>query len=179
MNINNYPEIRPKSKLIKKIYVWVMLFVFGRAFQAASKVDPAAKEEFAKMPADFCFDMCVLPNGPHMIIGKDEKGKIRYMGWDPRGKKITLWMKIKNLDAAILMFTFQESSCVATARDRLIVDGDIPAACGILRLMNLLETLLLPKLLAKLGVKRYPRRTQLSPARKWASRILTYIRIVA
>ncbi len=179
MNINNYPEIQPKTKLIKKIYVWIILFVFGRAFEAAAKVDKSAKEEFAKMPADFCFDMCVLPNGPHMIIGKDEKGKVRYMGWNPRGKKITLWMKIKNMESAILMFTFQESSCVATARDRLIVDGDIPQACGILRLMNLLETLLLPKLVTKLGVKRYPKWSQFSPVRKWTSRLLTYIRLVA
>lgn len=177
MNINEYPEIRPKTKLIKKIYVWIFLFVFGRAFQAAAKADKGAKEEFAKMPDDFCFAMCVLPNGPHMIIGKDKKGKIKYMGWNPKGKKITLWMKIKNLEAAILMFTFQESSCVATSRDRLIVDGDIPTACGILRLMNLLETLLLPKVVAKLGVKRYPRWSQLSPVRKWVSRILTYIRL--
>ncbi len=28
------------------------------------------------------------------------------------------------------MFTFRESTAAATARNRLIVDGDIPAACG-------------------------------------------------
>lgn len=173
-----YPAITPGKKWIKKIYVWILLFVFGRAFQAVSKVDRAAKDEFASMPADFMLDLCVMPNGPHMIVGKDEKGRVKYYGWNPKGKKITLSMKIKNLEAAILMFTFQESSCVATSRDRLIVDGDLPVACGVLRMMDLLEVLLLPKIVAKFGVKRYPKWSQMSPFRKYASRALTYVRIV-
>ncbi len=178
MDMNKYPEIKPGKKLIKRIYVAVMLFVFGRAFQAVAGVDRQAKEEFARMPDDFMLDLCVAPNGPHMIVGKDKKGKIKYMGADPAGKKITLFMKIKNLEAAMLMFTFQESSCTATARDRLIVDGDLPVACGVLRMMDLLEVLLLPKIVAKLGVKRYPKWSQLSPFRKYSSRVLTYARIV-
>ncbi len=178
ININDYPEIKPKHKWIKRIYVTILLFVFGRAFQAVSKVDRAAKEEFERMPDDFMLDLCVEPNGPHMIVGKDEKGRIKYFGGDPKGKKITLFMRVKNMEAAILMFTFQESSCTATARDRLIVDGDLPVACGVLRLMDLLEVLLLPKIAAKLGVKRYPKWSQISPFRKWTSRLLTYVRLV-
>jgi hypothetical protein len=179
INYNNYPEIKPGMKLVKRIYVAVMLFVFGRAFQAASRVDPVAKEEFGRMPDNFILDFCVLPNGPHMIVGKDEKGRIRYMGWNPKGKKITLYMKIKNMESAIRMFTFLESSCTATSRDRLIVDGDLPTACGVLHIMDLLEVLLLPKIAAKLGVKRYPHWSQLSPFRKWASRLLVYVRLAA
>ena len=86
-------------------------------------------------------------------------------------------MKIKHLEAAMLMFTFQESSCTATARDRLIVEGDLPVASGVLRIMDLLEVLLLPKFIARLGVKRYPNHKQMSLGRKLRSRILTYIRI--
>jgi aldehyde:ferredoxin oxidoreductase len=178
MNFNNYREIKPKVKIFKKIYVAVMLFVFGRAFQAAYGVDRVAKAEFDSMPEDFVFDLCVLPNGPHMIIGKNDKGKIKYLGWNPEGKKITLKMQVKSIEGAMLMFTFQESSCLATARDRLVVDGDIPTACGILRMMDLLEILLLPKFVAKLGVKRYPAWSKMSPIRKYISRVLVYIRIV-
>jgi len=179
INYNKYPEIKPGMKLIKRIYVATMLFVFGRAFQAVSRVDRGAREEFAKMPADFVLDFGVVPNGPHMIVGKDAKGRIKYMGWNPAGKKITLYMKIKNMESAIRMFTFMESSCTATSRDRLIVDGDLPTACGVLHIMDLLEVLLLPKFAAKLGVKRYPKWSQLSPVRKWTSRLLTYVRLVA
>ncbi|MCX7679448.1 MAG: hypothetical protein N2316_09540 [Spirochaetes bacterium] len=179
INYNNYPEIKPGKKLIKRIYIATMLFIFGRAFQAVSRVDKGAKEEFAQLPSDFMLDFGVLPNGPHMIVGKDKDGKIKYFGWNPSGKKITLKMHIKNIEAAMRLLTFRESSCTASARDRIIVDGDLPAACNILHIMDLLEVLLLPKVIAKLGVKRYPKWSQLSPLRKWVSRVLTYIRLIA
>lgn len=177
MITKDYKEIKPSRKPFKRFYVSLLLFIFGRAFQAVAKVDPAAKKEFDSMPSNFMLDLCVAPNGPHMIVGKDEKGRIRYYGWNPKGKRITLSMKIKHLEAAMLMFTFQESSCTATARDRLIVEGDLPVASGVLRIMDLLEVLLLPKFIARLGVKRYPNRTQMSLGRKLRSRVLTYVRI--
>jgi hypothetical protein len=178
MRNQDFAEVSPGSKPFKRLYVWLLLFIFGRAFQAAAKVDPVAKEEFANMPPDFMLDLCVAPNGPHMIVGKDKQGRIRYYGWKPKDKKISLSMKIKHLEAAILMFTFQESSCVATARDRLIVEGDLVVASGVLRIMDLLEVLLLPKFITKLGVKRYPNRAQMSLGRKLRSRVLTYARVV-
>lgn len=176
--MKEYKEIPPKKKPIKRFYVSLLLFIFGRAFQAVSKVDPVAKQEFANMPSNFMLDLCVAPNGPHMIVGKDKNGNVRYYGWNPKGKRITLSMKIKHLEAAILMFTFQESSCTATARDRLIVEGDLPVASGVLRIMDLLEVLLLPKFIARLGIKRYPNRSQMSLSRKLRSRMLTYVRLV-
>lgn len=176
--MKEYKEIKPKKKPLKRFYVSLLLFIFGRAFQAVSKVDPIAKQEFASMPSNFMLDLCVSPNGPRMIVGKDTKGNIRYYGWNPKGKRITLSMRIKNLEAAILMFTFQESSCTATARDRLIVEGDLPVASGVLRIMDLLEVLLLPKFIARLGVKRYPNRSQMTLKRKLRSRVLTYARVV-
>ncbi len=178
INLNKYREVKPGGKLLKRLYVKIVMIVFGRAFQAASAVDVEINEEFTRMPENFMMDMHVLPDGPHMIIGKNNKGKIRYMGGNPEGKDITLFMKIKNLEAAMLMFTFRESTTVATARDRLIVDGDLPVACGVVRIMNLLEVFLLPKPVAKLGVKRYPAWSQMSPIRKHLGRIIIYIRLI-
>ena len=91
-----------------------------------------------------------------MIVGKNDQGLVRYLGWNPEGQKIDLKMKVKNLEGAILMFTFQESTALATARNRLIVDGEVPAACAIVRVLDIVEVYLLPKLIAKLAVKRYP-----------------------
>lgn len=178
MAIREYKEITPAGKPLKRAYVSLILFVFGRAFQAVAKADPKAREEFANMPPNFMLDLCVAPNGPHMIVGKDSKGRIRYFGSNPLGRQISLSMKIKHLEAAIRMFTFQESSCVATARDRIIVEGDLPIASSVLRIMDLLEVLLLPKFIARLGVKRYPNHTKMPLGRKIKSRIITYARIV-
>lgn len=154
--MNNFKEIKPENKPFKQAYVALMLWFVGRAIEAAARVDGAVKAEFDGLPPEFTFSLGVMPQGPTMIVGKDARGLVRYHGWDPEGQKIDLKMKIKNLEGAILMFTFQESTAVATARNRLIVDGEVPAACAIVRVLDIVEVYLLPKLIAKLAVKRYP-----------------------
>jgi len=176
MNINNYPEIKSGGKLIKKIYVAVMLWIVGRAIQAAYRVDKEVKEEFDRLSDDFMMHLHVLPSGPGMIVGKDKNGSVRYMGWNPAGKKITLDMKIKNIEAAILMFTFQESTCVASANNRLAVSGAVPDTLAFIRILNIVETYLLPKIITSLAVKRYPGWSQMSPVRKHLGRIIVYVR---
>jgi len=152
-----------------------MMWFMGRAIQAAASVDRDVRKEFAELQDRFTFDLCVMPDGPHMIVGKDRKGYVRYMGWDPEGKKINLKMKIKNLEAAILMFTFQESTALATARNRLVVDGEVPHACAAVRILDIVEVYLLPKIIAQLAVKRYP---LWSPGRKYVGRVFVYLRTV-
>jgi len=147
----------------------------GRAIQAAAAVDRAVKKEFVDMPDSFTFALSVMPNGPHMIVGKDQRGFVRYRGWDPEGKNIDLQMKIKNIEAAMLIFSFQESTALATARDRLIVDGEVEHACAIVRILDIVEVYLLPKIIARLAVKRYP---VWSFRRKYLGRALIYVRTV-
>jgi len=156
LTMESFREIPAGGKPVKRIYVALMLWFVGRAIQAAARVDQAVREEFAALPDEFTFSLGVLPRGPAMIVGKDEEGRVRYRGWRPAGQRIDLRMKIKNLEGALLMFTFQESTAVATARNRLIVDGEVPAACAIVRILDRVEVYLLPKIIAKLAVKRYP-----------------------
>jgi len=176
MNIKKFPEIKPKGKMIKKIYVAVMLWIVGRAIQAASRVDKDVKREFASLRDDFMLHLHVLPAGPGMIVGKNKKGKVQYLGWNPKGKKVTLDMQAKNIEGAILMFTFQESTCVASAHNRLAVLGDVPDTCTVVRILNIVETYLLPKVITSLAVKRYPKWSEMNPVRKYLNRILIYIR---
>jgi len=152
----DYREVATGRKPFKRAYVAVMLWFVGRAIQAAARVDKVVKKEFEALPEEFTFSLGVEPNGPHMIVGKNKKGRVKYMGWKPEGKNIDLKMKIKNLEAAILMFTFQESTAIATARDRMIVDGEVSYACAVVRVLDIVEVYLLPRLIARLAVKRYP-----------------------
>lgn len=176
MNTNKFPEIKPKGKLIKKIYVAVMLWIVGRAIQAAAKIDREVKEEFASLRDDFMVKLSIAPGGPAMIVGKDKKGTVKYMGWNDKGKKVTLDMKIKNLEGALLVFTFQEGTCEAFCNDRFIVSGDLPDACTFVRILNIIEVYLLPKIITSLAVKRYPKWSQMNPVRKYVGRVLVYIR---
>ncbi len=153
-----YREITPKSYgiLPQKLYVATMLWFVGRAIQAGAKVDHSIREEFERLPKGFTFSLGVLPSGPNMIVGKDESGNVRYRGGKLEGKKIDLLMKIKNIEAAVMMFSFQESTPESTCNDRLIVDGEVAPACAVVRVLDAVQVYLLPKLLARMAVKRYP-----------------------
>ena len=90
-----------------------MLWIVGKAIKAAAKVDKVVKG-FAALPDNFCFTLRLMPEraypasmlakiipdaiqnlnlmpfGTQMIVGKDKNGKVKYLGSNPRGKKITL-----------------------------------------------------------------------------------------
>lgn len=173
--MKDFKEIKSAKKPFKEAYIAIMLWFVGRAIQAAAAVDKSVKKEFDSLPERFIFSMGVMPHGPYMIVGKDKKGVVTFMGWNPEGKKIDLQLKIKNLEAAMLLFTFQESTCIATARNRLIVDGEVPHACSVVRILDIVEVYLLPKFIAKLAVKRYPMWT---PGRKYVGRVVVYLRTI-
>lgn len=151
-----FRQVAAGKKPFQRMYVAFMLWFVGRAIQAAARVDDEIASEFGDLPSGFTFLLAVLPSGPSMAIGKDASGRVRYLGKSPGSRKPDLEMKIKNIEAAMLMFTFRESTAAATARNRLIVDGDIPAACAVVRILDAVEVYLLVKPIARLAVKRYP-----------------------
>jgi hypothetical protein len=169
-----YRELKPGKRVFKSLYLRIMLWFLGRAVQAASRVDREVRQEFATLPEEFTVSLGVLPHGPYMLVGKDRRGKVKYLGGSPQKQQsIDLNMQIKHLEAAFLLFTFQEGTCTAQIRDRLIVAGDVQAACAFIRILNIVETYLLPKFFAKLAVKRYQ-----SPQAKYVNRIRIYFRTI-
>jgi len=154
----------------------VMLWIVGRAIQAAARVDKLVRKEFDNLRKDFAFSLGILPGGPYMFMGKDKKGRIKYLGWNPKGKKTTLQMGIRNMEAGFLVFTFQESTAVGFAHSRFVVEGDLSDSLAVVRVLDLVEVLLLPWFITKLAVKRYPKWSELSPFRKYLDRVLVYIR---
>jgi aldehyde:ferredoxin oxidoreductase len=171
----NFRFTVPKGKRMKRLYLSVMLWFVGRAMQAAAKVDKGVRKEFDAIPSGFRFSLGVLPRGPAMVMEKTAGGRVKYVGSKPSGKAPDLKIKIKHLEAAILLFTFQESTAVAVARDRLVVEGDVPRACAVVRILDMVEVLLLPKIIARLAVKRYP---AWPPFRKHMGRLLVYVRAI-
>ncbi len=176
MNSDMFREIKPKGKPFKRIYIAVMLWIVGRAIQAAAKVDRAVKQEFDGLRDDFAVRLWVAPSGPAMVICKDKKGRVKYVGGKLKSGTLTLDMKIKNIEAAMRVFTFRESTCQAFCNDRFIVSGDLPDALAFVRVLNLIEVFLLPEFIASLAVKRYPDRSELGLSRKYIGRALVYIR---
>jgi hypothetical protein len=99
---------------------------------------------------------------------------VKYLGSDPKGRRVHVRLIIKSVDAAFLLLSFQESTALSTARNRLMVDGEIPQALSIIRVLNIVEVYLLPKIIASLAVKRYP--SWWSMGRKLGGRIGVYTR---
>jgi aldehyde:ferredoxin oxidoreductase len=165
----------PKGKWAKRAYISIMFWFLGRAMQAAAKVDKGVKKEFEAIPAGFRFSLGVSPGGPAMVMEKTTAGRVKYVGSKPKRKPLDLKIKIKHLEAAILLFTFQESTAIAVARDRLVVEGDVPRACTVVRILDMVAVLLLPKIVASLAVKRYP---AWSPFRKHLGRCMVHVRTI-
>ena len=155
--MEDFVEIKPGGAPLKRIYLNLMLWFVGRAVQASARVDPEVKQEFQTMPAGFTFSLGAFPSGPWMVVGKDDADRIRYLGRSIKGRTIDLQMTLKSMDALFLLFTFQESTPVSNARSRLFVEGDVPQACSVVRILDMVQVYLLPKFIATLAIKRYPR----------------------
>jgi aldehyde:ferredoxin oxidoreductase len=166
-------EIRPRRKPLKRAYIALLLWFVGRAIQAAVRTDQDVNREFAALPHGFTFCLGILPHGPHMVVGKDDRGQVHYLGGKVENRPIHLRILIKHREAAFLMFTFQESTATAAARNRLLVDGEVAHACAVVRILDMVEVYLLPKWIARRAVKRYPSWTA---GRVFSGRAWIYLR---
>ena len=166
-------EVHAGTKPLLRMYVGIFLWFTGRAIQAAAKVDRQVVKEIDGLPDRFTFALGCLPDGPWMVVGK-EKGALKYLGGKIQGRDLNLRLAIKNVDAAFQILSFQESTALATARNRLIVDGEIPHSLGVIRILDIVEVYLLPGFIARLAVKRYPKAW--SFGRKVGGRIGVYTR---
>jgi hypothetical protein len=200
MNINEYPEVKPGRNFLKQFYLAIMLWTVGKAIPVAAKVDKEVKKEFEKLPKNFTLRLMIhpeqalplffytkmlpgfvvknglLPYGLQMIIQIDPEGKVHYQGADPRGKKIDLSMGFKSLEAAMMVFSFRESTPTGYAHDRFMVEGYLPYATTFMRILDIAQVYLLPKIIAQRAIKRYPKWSEMSPWRKHINRIIIYAR---
>jgi hypothetical protein len=92
-----------------------------------------------------------------MVVRKSWADRARYIGRRIDAQPVDLILAFKHMEAGILTFTFRENTPVATARDRLVVDGEVAYACSVVRILDIVQIYLLPKMIAQRAVKRYPR----------------------
>lgn len=155
--MNDFNEITPGGRPFTRIYLHAMLWFVGRAIQAAARQDAEVRREFDELPDGFTFALTAAPDGPSMVVGKDEAGRVKYLGHRSGDHRLHVRLTLKSMEGLFLLFTFRESTATATARDRLYVEGGLPQACAVVRIMDIVQVYLLPKPVAKLTVKRYPR----------------------
>ncbi len=148
-------RLQPIASQARRAYVELMFQVMGRALQAISEVDDIAREETKLLPVGFLFEMKVMPAGPNLIVEHTGNGRLHFHG-DQAPRPVDLSIRFKHMAHAFLVMSFQEKTAVAFANDRMLVDGDVSLAIKMTRVLNRLETFILPKLVAERAVKEYP-----------------------
>lgn len=147
-------SINSVKPAFEKVYVKLMLDVIGRGLAMASQVDKEIQQEIAKFPVGFTISMDVFNSDAAFIAQVNEQHKLVLLN-DVSGKP-DLTITFKHMHHAFLVFSFQESTAQAFANDRMIADGDLGHAIRLVRCLNKMEALILPKLVAELAVKAYP-----------------------
>jgi hypothetical protein len=136
-------------------YVKIMIWFIGRLLEAASKVDKKIQEEIRALATGFAFSMDVLPNGPAFTVQKQADGTL-YCSRKNDTIPVALTISFKHVKHAFLILSFQESTARSFANDRMLLDGEINLAMIVVRCLDRMEVLVLPKFIAKRAVKRYP-----------------------
>ena len=144
---------------LQQFYVKMMMDVIGRGLVIASQVDQEVQTEIGKFPQGFVLSMRVFPHGPAFVARVTEQAQLELL--QNYQQKPDLTIQFKHLSHAFLVFSFQESTAQAFANDRMVADGDLSYAIRLVRCLNKMESLILPKLLAELAVKQYPKQLAL------------------
>jgi hypothetical protein len=140
---------------LRRAYVALMMAVIGRSLVAITRVDPKARSELAPLAAGFVFRMTVLPDGPAFAVERTADGVFALVKDSTRRADLTVIFK--HLRHAFLVFSFQEGTARAFANDRMFVDGQVAVAVRIVRVLDRMEAVILPKFVARRALKRYPR----------------------
>ena len=130
-----------------------MLAFLGHGLAKASRSDKIINNETAALRDGFTFSMGVMSNGPVLHMRKDNGGLVKIA--KPAGKP-DLDIQFKHLGHAFGTLSFQEGTAEAFARERMVVDGDIPASMKLVRCFERVEVLTLPKLIACRIMRHYP-----------------------
>lgn len=139
----------------QRLYVSVMMWLVGRLLQASSAVDPVVRHEVSQLPAGFTFAMRVRPGRPGFVMGEQD-GQLRLRSPDAAGS-LHLSFDFKHFTHAFLVLGFIEGTATSFARDRMSVDGNLGAGMKIVRCLNRMEAVVLPKFIARRAVKAYPK----------------------
>lgn len=168
--VSDYKEIVPGKKWFETLVTRVFFFFVGMGMQTAYRIDPDVKKEVDSWPETFSFRMAVV-GGPSMIMLK-KAGSFQYLGEkEVFFSDVEMWFK--NIDFAYLTMTGRISVPNAVYHNRQFVRGSLIYMMSIIRVMNIVQTLLLPNFIARFYIKEVPKLT----AKKLINRIITYVNI--
>jgi hypothetical protein len=166
----DYQEIVPGKKWFATLVTRVFFYFIGMGMQTAYRIDPDVKKEVDSWPETFSFRMAVV-GGPSMLMLKKE-GSFKYLG-EKEAFYCDVEMWFKNIEFAYLTMTARISVPNAVYHNRQFVRGNLKYMISIIRVLNIVQTLLLPNLIARFYIKEVPKLT----LKKLMNRAITYFNI--
>lgn len=160
---------------LRRFYVGFMMWLIGRLLEASSRTDRVIQSEAEALPDGFGFSMTVMPNGPGFIVQKQPDNTFYCQRRRDR-LNADLVISFKHVRHAFLILSFQESTARSFVNDRVVLNGEIDLGMIVVRCLDRMECLVLPKFIAARAVKRYPR-IPVGEKIKLASGI--YLRLIA
>jgi hypothetical protein len=168
--VSDYKEIVPGKKLFETLVTRAFMFFIGMGMQTAYRIDPDVKKEVDSWPETFSFLMSVV-GGPSMFMLK-KAGSFQYLG-EKEVFHSDVEMRFKNIEFAYLTMTGRISVPNAVYHNRQFVRGSLIYGMSIIRVLNVVQTLLLPNFIARFYIKEVPKLT----FKKVINRAITYFNI--
>lgn len=154
-HIKLHKSLDKNSKLslsMQTKYVQTMFYIIANGLVSASHYDKTIRQELQGYPIGLTIKMQVLPNYASFVVQVTDQHTLKVI--QQEHADVTVYFK--HLQLAMLVLSFQESTTQAFANDRMTVDGDIGYATRFVRILNQLQALILPKVIAERAIKRYP-----------------------
>lgn len=145
-------NISLKRKLevnLKETISKIVLFFLYRGINIVKKVDEEVLKEIASWNENIIIKIATYEDGPSLIIKKQQDKIIRIK----EANKCDIEIVFKSLDVAFLVLTAREGISKAYAEHRFILKGDITKSMSLVRCIDIVETYLFPKVIAKKLVK--------------------------
>lgn len=145
-------NISLKRKLevnLKETISKIVLFFLYRGINIVKKVDEEVLKEIASWNENIIIKIATYEDGPSLIIKKQQDKIIRIK----EANKCDIEIVFKSLDASFLVLTAREGISKAYAEHRFILKGDITKSMSLVRCIDIVETYLFPKVIAKKLVK--------------------------
>lgn len=157
---------------LQRQYVVLLLDIVARALVSASQVDRKIQQEIAQYPVGFRIGMNIFATDLGFYLETTAQHHWRILSTSERhDRPIDICISFKHIRYAFLVLSFQESTAQAFANDRMFVNGDLSSAVRFVRCLNQLESVILPKFIARLAVKEYPQSLKIAEKANLAQQI--------
>lgn len=135
-------QLRQRKKLFKRTLARIILLFLGRAVKACYKLDSRVREEFNELPEGFSIRLAIKPSGPFIIFSR--QGNNISVSKDSNIIP-DLDIQFKNVESGLYALCAMKSVAECFAEHRFTIRGDLSYATAFVRIMNIVESYLFPK----------------------------------